>query len=238
MSRSCQSATFSRPRPHCRAGPRARPAIRSQVIGLRLCGIALEPFCPSLNGSSTSRTSVRWRWRISSASRSSEAPASAIAFSSSACRSRGTTWVDSGSGRRSEPGQRLALDLGIERRVGADGARELADGDLLERAPQPPRAAVALEGEARQLEAEGRRLGVHAVRAPDADRVAELARPVDEHVGQRCGARRELPPRLSELKREAGVEHVGRGEPVVDPPAGIADRLAPRRRRTPRRRGR
>ena len=75
--------------------------MRSVVIGLRLCGIALEPFWPARNGSSTSRTSVRWRWRISVAKRSSPAPASAIACSSSAWRSRGTTWVEMSSARRS-----------------------------------------------------------------------------------------------------------------------------------------
>ena len=75
--------------------------MRSVVIGLRLWGIALEPFWPARNGSSTSRTSVRWRWRISVAKRSSPAPASAIACSSSAWRSRGTTWVEMSSARRS-----------------------------------------------------------------------------------------------------------------------------------------
>ena len=74
--------------------------MRSVMIGLRLCGIALEPFWPAWNGSSTSRTSVRWRWRISCAKRSSPAPASAIALSSSAWRSRGTTWVETGSAAR------------------------------------------------------------------------------------------------------------------------------------------
>ncbi len=44
---------------------RARPQICSLVMGLRLCGIADEPFCFSLKNSSASRTSVRWRWRIS-----------------------------------------------------------------------------------------------------------------------------------------------------------------------------
>ena len=71
------------------------PVIRSVVIGFRLCGIADEPFCaPARNGSSTSRTSVRWRCLISVANRSRPAPASAIADRSSACRSRGTTWVE------------------------------------------------------------------------------------------------------------------------------------------------
>ena len=100
MSRSCQSATFSTPTCALPRRTRARPQIRSQTTGLRLCGIALEPFCPARNGSSTSRTSVRCRWRISVAKRSSPAPHSAIAESSSACRSRGTTWVEMSSWRR------------------------------------------------------------------------------------------------------------------------------------------
>ena len=46
---------------------RASPQIRSHRIGLRLCGIALEPFWPDPNGSDSSRTSVRWPCRTSSA---------------------------------------------------------------------------------------------------------------------------------------------------------------------------
>ena len=41
---------------------RARPQSCSHFTGLRLWGIALEPFCaPARKGSSTSLTSVRWR---------------------------------------------------------------------------------------------------------------------------------------------------------------------------------
>ena len=99
MSRSCQSATFSTPTCALPRSTRASPQMRSQTTGLRLCGIALEPFWPARNGSSTSRTSVRCRWRISVAKRSSPAPHRAIALSSSACRSRGTTWVEMSSWR-------------------------------------------------------------------------------------------------------------------------------------------
>ena len=84
MSRSCHSATFSIPTWALPRSTRARPQMRSQTTGLRLCGIALEPFWPARNGSSTSRTSVRCRCRISVAKRSRPAPASAIADSSSA----------------------------------------------------------------------------------------------------------------------------------------------------------
>ena len=52
MSRSCHSATFSRPTSAAPRTTRARPQIRSATIGLRLCGIADEPFCPRPNGSS------------------------------------------------------------------------------------------------------------------------------------------------------------------------------------------
>ena len=73
--------------------------IRSVRIGLRLWGIAEEPFWPSPNGSSTSRTSVRCRLRTSVAKRSSPAPAIAIREVSTAWRSRGTTCVATSSRR-------------------------------------------------------------------------------------------------------------------------------------------
>ena len=53
MSRSCHSATFSSPACRLPRSTRARPQSCSAFTGLRLCGIALEPFCaPARNGSS------------------------------------------------------------------------------------------------------------------------------------------------------------------------------------------
>ena len=100
ISRSCQSATFSSPTCALARRIRARPQMRSQFTGFLLCGIEEEPFCPSRNGSSASRTSVRCKCRISSATFSSEAPRSAIVCKSSAWRSRCTTCVAAGSGSR------------------------------------------------------------------------------------------------------------------------------------------
>ena len=100
MSRSCQSGTFSRPTTAAARTTRASPQMRSATFGLRLCGIADEPFIPFPNGSSTSRTSVRARCLISVANRSSDVAQSASAASISACRSRAITCVDSGSGSR------------------------------------------------------------------------------------------------------------------------------------------
>ena len=88
MSRSCQSATFSNAAWQLPRTSRARPTICSQPIGLRLWGIADEPFCPLAKGSSTSPSSVFCRPRTSSANFSSEAAVIASAASTSAWRSR------------------------------------------------------------------------------------------------------------------------------------------------------
>ena len=97
MSRSCHSATFSMPTSALPRSTRAQPAMRSLRIGLRLCGMAEEPFWPLPNGSSASRTSVRCRWRTSVANFSMLAPTRAMAVRNSACRSRCTTWLLMGS---------------------------------------------------------------------------------------------------------------------------------------------
>ena len=74
--------------------------MRSEVIGLRLWGIALEPFWPARNGSCSSPISVCWRLRISVAKRSSEPPVTAIAARNAAWRSRWTICVLIGSTAR------------------------------------------------------------------------------------------------------------------------------------------
>ena len=81
-----------------------------------------------------------------------------------------------------------------------------------------------LEGESGELEAEGRRLGVDAVRATDAERVRVLARPLAERRDQLAGAGEDDRPGGAELERQRRVEHVGGGEPVMDPAPGLAGR--------------
>ena len=104
-------------RARCARTTRASPQIRSATIGLRLCGIADEPFWPRPNGSSTSRTSVRARWRISSANRvergGDHARASA---SSSACRSRCDHLRRDRVRLEAEPLAGDPLDLRVDRR--------------------------------------------------------------------------------------------------------------------------
>ena len=63
---------------------RASPVRFSDSTGLRLCGIADEPFWPSAKYSEASRSSVRCRWRNSVAKRSTAAAVNASAMKNAA----------------------------------------------------------------------------------------------------------------------------------------------------------
>ncbi len=97
MSRSCHRVTFSSAGTTAARTMRARPVRFSLRIGLRLCGMAEEPFWPGAKYSSASRTSVRCRWRISVARFSTELAMTPSVAKKAACRSRGITWVETGS---------------------------------------------------------------------------------------------------------------------------------------------
>ncbi len=98
ISRSCHKATFSIAGTTAARTIRARPVRFSVSTGLRLCGIADEPFWPGAKYSSASSTSVRWRWRISMANRSIDEAITPSTAKNIAWRSRGMIWVDVGSG--------------------------------------------------------------------------------------------------------------------------------------------
>ena len=97
MSRSCHSATFSSAGTTAERTRRARPVRFSLKTGLRLWGIAEEPFWPAAKGSSASRTSLRCKCRISVARRSTELAITARVAKNMAWRSRGMTWLEIGS---------------------------------------------------------------------------------------------------------------------------------------------
>ena len=98
MSRSCQSATFSIAGITLMRTRRASPVRFSLSTGLRLWGMAEEPFCPLEKNSSASSTSVRCMWRISMAMFSIELAITPSVAKNIAWRSRGITWVEIGSG--------------------------------------------------------------------------------------------------------------------------------------------
>jgi hypothetical protein len=132
-------------------------------------------------------------------------------------------------GLEAEPLAGNPLDLGLGRGVRADGPRELADAHPLERPSHAGPIPVEGEGPARELQTEGRRLCVDAVRAADRQGLTVLLSachdgregPVDPGENQRPG--------LADLERESGVEHVRRRQAVVKPapllPEALGDRV-------------
>jgi hypothetical protein len=73
-----------------------------------------------------------------------------------------------------------------------------------------------------ELQPERRRLGVDAVRPPDAERVAVLVRPGGDGVERAVDAGEQQPPGLLDLERERRVDDVGGGEAVVEPASLLA----------------
>ena len=158
------------------------------------------------------------------ARRSSPAPARAMAWRSSAWRSRGTTWVETSSAAQVEALEDAALEVRARRRVGPDRAGDRPDRGLGEGALEALGVAVGLEGEAGELDAERGRLGVDAVRAPDAGRVHVLARAGGEDLDEPAGGGDDELARAADLEGERGVEDVGRGQAEVDPAPALARR--------------
>ena len=110
----------------------------------------------------------------------------------------------------------VLFDIGIDVGEGADGAGNGAGGDLRPCRHQP--LAVAGEGGvvARQLEAEGRRLGMDAVAAADGRRVLVLDRAALQGGQQRVEIGQQQVGRLGHLDGQRRVEHVRRGHALVD----------------------
>ena len=149
---------------------RARPVRFSDSTGLRLCGIADEPFWPSEKNSSASSTSVRCRWRISVARRSTEEAITPSVAKYIAWRSRGITWVETGSGTRP-----IALATCSSTR-GSIWAKVPTAPEMAQVATSLRAGDQALLGAREfgigisELEAEGDGLGVDAVAAADGRR--------------------------------------------------------------------
>ena len=164
-----------------RAPARARPVTCSQPTGLRLWGMAEEPFWPSPNGSSTSRTSVFCRCadlgaRTSPGSRRDQRQRRSC---TSAWRSRCSDLRGDGRGRAGRAARRPPPRPRAARCENVPTAPDSLPTAIVSRA-RASRAAVARElvVPQRQLQAEGHGLGVHAVGAPDHRRVLVLwARP-------------------------------------------------------------
>ena len=189
----------------------------SVSTGLRLCGIAELPFWPGEKYSSASSTSVRWRWRISVASRSIDEAITPSVAKNMAWRSRGMTWVETGSTTEAELGGDMLLDFRRDIGERADGAGDRASRDIVARRDQALAVAREFGISLGELQSEGGRLGVNAVAAADGRRPLMLESAALDHLEQRVDVLDEQLGRLLELHGERGVEHVGAGHALVKP---------------------
>ena len=114
------------------------------------------------------------------------------------------------------------LDGGIDVRVGADRAGQLADGDRFAGVTQARAVAVDLQAPERELGAECRRFGVDAVRASCHCRTAKLVRSFAQHGDERGRGVDEQVGGLREGDTEGGVDDVGGGQAVVHPLPRVA----------------
>ena len=238
MSRSCHRATFSTAVVALPRSTRARPVMRSVAIGLRLWGIALEPFCARAEG--LGRLQDLRALQVADLGGQALEPRAGqrdrlehlgVAVARDDLR-RDVL------GLQPQPRQHARLEVRARRRVRPDRAADRPGRGLREGALEPLEVAVRLEGEAGELDAERRRLGVDAVRAPDADRVDVRAACAASAADQLARALDDDLAGGAQLQGQRGVEHVGRGQAEVDPAPGRAGASRPARRRRRRRRGR
>ncbi len=110
----------------------------------------------------------------------------------------------------------MLLDAGIDVGEGADGAGYGDGGDLFAGIFQAPAATIELGIGLGQLQAEGRRLGVNAMRATDRDRVLVLERALFQRLEKRVHVIEQDVGGTNQLDVEAGVEDVGRGHALMD----------------------
>ena len=175
---------------------------------MRLWGIALEPFWPTLNGSWTSPISVCCRLRISVAIRSRLPPRIAIAVEQGRVA---VTLDDLRAGRvgvQSERGEHLRLDVGVEVAVRPDRARDLAGADLVDRRGEPVRPRSISNAQPATLRPNV--IGsawTECVRPIIVVSASARARATRTSMRRSVSSSRRVPGR-AELEREAGIDDI------------------------------
>ena len=117
------------------------------------------------------------------------------------------------------------LDLGREVREGPDGARQLADGGRLARPFHALSAPNGLRVPVSELQAEGHRLGVDAVGAPDHRGVLVGERALAEHRQEGVEVVQDDSASFPDQKGKGRVDDVRRRQAVVEPAAFRPDAL-------------
>ena len=116
----------------------------------------------------------------------------------------------------------MFFDLGIDIGKGADRTRDGTGGDFFARGEQAPAATVEFGIGLRQLEAEGHRLGMDAVAAPDGRCVFVFFRTALDCRKQRVEIGQQNIGRAGKLHSQRGVEDIATGHALVHEPRLVA----------------
>ena len=194
---------------------RARPVTFSDSTGLRLCGMAEEPFWPAreelLGFQHFGALQVADLGRQPLDRGGDDAQRREIHGVAVARDDLGRDRLDREAHRLGDMRFDARIDLG----EGADRAGDGAGRDLLAGRDQPRAGAGELGIGDRELEAEGGRLGMDAVGAADGRRHLVLEGAALERGEQRVDVGDQDVGGAHELHVEAGVEHVRRGHALV-----------------------
>ena len=216
MSRSCQSATFSIAGVTAERTMRARPVRFSVSTGLRLCGIA--------RGALLAFGEIFLRLQHFGALQMADLGREPL--------DRGGDDAERGEKRgvpvardhlrrdrldfQAELLRHMLLDARIDVGEGADRAGNRAGRNLLARRDEPRAGAREFGIGQRELEPEGRGLGMDAVRAADGRRHLVLEGAPLQRREQRVDVGDEDVAGALKLHREAGVEHVRARHALMD----------------------
>ena len=135
-----------------------------------------------------------------------------------------------GNQRRLESGLAadVRLDFGRDLREGAHGAGNLPDADIVDGFLKTREMARHFLIPERQLQSEGDRLGVHAVRAADHHGPFIFARLAAQHVHEVFDVLFDQRRSFFELHRQRRVHHVRRGHADMEIARIVADRFCDR----------
>ena len=142
-----------------------------------------------------------------------------------AWRSRGITWVETGSGVSPSFAATYSSTRGSTEAKVPDRPADRRHRHLGARRHQPRAVAGELGIVAGELQPERRRLGMDAVAAADRQRVLVLERARLQRRQHRVQVRQQQVRGLGELHRQAGVQHVRAGHAQMHEAAVLADRL-------------
>ena len=194
---------------------RASPTTFSDSTGLRLCGIAEEPFCPC--GEKLLRLQNLGALQVADFGRQpldrggDDAERGEIHGMAVARNDLGRDRLD----RQTHLLGDMGFDARIDLRKGADRAGDRAGRNFLARRDEALFGAGKFGIGDGELEPERGRLGVDAVRAADGRRQLVFARAALQRGVKRVDIRNQKIGGADELNVEAGVEHVGRRHALV-----------------------